>query len=141
MERRLWALSEALLPTRELADYTQALMDFGATVCSRHQPACDRCVLAGDCRALARGQVDALPTPRPRKTLPQRQAQWLLLLDHRQRILLGRRPESGIWGGLWSLPEYPDRGSLDADLACRLAGGDAPALEQLPVVRCIQPLR
>ncbi|MCK9489774.1 MAG: A/G-specific adenine glycosylase [Xanthomonadales bacterium] len=135
VEKRLWQLSQALLPDDDLADYTQAVMDFGATVCSRHRPACGQCVLAADCLAQAHGMVEKLPTPRPRKTLPQRQANWLLLLDDRQRILLGRRPESGIWGGLWSLPEYPDRSSLDSDLALRLAGDALPALEQLPAVR------
>lgn len=135
VENRLWQLAEALLPAQQLANYTQAVMDLGATVCTRHQPACSQCVLAGDCRALTHGQVAHLPTPRPRKTLPQRQADWLLLFDNRQRILLHRRPESGIWGGLWSLPEYPDRSSLDTDLALRLAGHALPTLEQLPAVR------
>lgn len=120
IEQRLWQLSDTLLPDRALADYTQAIMDLGATVCTRARPTCPTCPLRSDCVALATGTVAELPTPRPRKTLPERGATWLLLIDDERRVLLRKRPAPGIWGGLWSLPEYPDDTAMRSDLALRL---------------------
>jgi A/G-specific adenine glycosylase len=114
VERALWTLAEALLPGArgpDIARYTQALMDLGATVCTRARPACDRCPVAADCVALRSGRVAELPTPRPKKPLPQR-ALRVLLVEHAGAVLLERRPPAGIWGGLWSLPEL----ALDADV-------------------------
>jgi len=104
VERVLWARAEALLPTRDIATYTQALMDLGATVCLRAAPRCAACPVAPDCRARGGGRIDALPTPRPSKALPTR-ALKVLIIEHAGEVLLVRRPPTGIWAGLWSLPE------------------------------------
>jgi A/G-specific adenine glycosylase len=110
VEKRLWALAEAQLdgvPDGRMADYTQAQMDFGATLCTRHEPACVLCPLQDGCLALAEGRAQELPTPRPGKPLPERRALVLLLRDAQGRVLLQRRPATGIWAALWSLPEHP----------------------------------
>jgi len=104
VEARLWQLAEAATPDRRVADYTQAIMDLGATVCTR-TPLCERCPLAGDCRAHALGRVTDYPGRRTRKPLPVKRTAMLILKDTKGAILLERRPPSGIWGGLWSLPE------------------------------------
>lgn len=110
-QKQLWALSEQHLPETRLADYTQAIMDFGATLCRRHDPACDRCPLQHACAAHQQGRVDELPTARPGKPLPQRHTWMLLIEDRQQRLLMQRRPGTGIWAGLWSLPEAGDHAS------------------------------
>ncbi len=104
VEAALWRIAEALLPDRDAVAYTQGMMDLGATVCTRGTPACGACPIAGDCIALATARVDALPSPRPPKALPQRAVR-VLLLERAGEILFERRPALGIWGGLWSLPE------------------------------------
>lgn len=111
IEKRLWTLAGHHLPQTRLADYTQAQMDFGATVCTRHAPACVLCPLQGDCVALHAGRVAELPTPRPGKPLPERRAVMLWAEDREGRVLLQRRPPTGIWASLWSLPEAADHES------------------------------
>ena len=106
VESRLWRDAESLLPGASLPAYIQAQMDLGATICTRGKPRCDECPLAEICVARREGRVAELPTPRPRKALPEREAT-LLVLRHGGRILLERRPPAGIWGGLLSLPELP----------------------------------
>jgi A/G-specific adenine glycosylase len=106
VENRLWQLAESATPYNRVADYTQAIMDLGATVCGR-KPACKACPLIDDCQAVRTGNPAAYPAPRPRKTLPVRQTTMLLLHNEQGHILLEQRPPSGIWGGLWSLPECP----------------------------------
>lgn len=122
VEKRLWALSESHLPDTRLADYTQAVMDLGATLCTRSKPDCARCPLAGDCIARLEQRTGELPTTRPGRTPPRRETVMLVLRDAQGRVLLQRRPEAGIWGGLWSLPE-----AADASAAHDLAGHHAEA--------------
>jgi len=105
-EQAQWELAAHQLPARSVEVYTQALMDLGATVCTRARPACERCPVAKDCVALREGRVAELPAPRKRKPLPLRHATWLVL-QHRGSVLLERRPSPGIWGGLWVFPEGP----------------------------------
>lgn len=108
----LWNLAETHTPNERVADYTQAMMDLGATVCKRTRPRCSQCPLADGCEAHAQGQETAFPVPRPRRTLPVRQTRMLLFCTSDSRVLLEKRPPTGIWGGLWSFPECP----MDADL-------------------------
>jgi len=103
-EKAQWALAERLLPARGIGAYTQALMDLGATVCTRANPACARCPVAKACVARREDRVGELPSPRKRKPPPTRRATWLVVL-HRGDVLLERRPGRGIWGGLWAFPE------------------------------------
>ncbi len=106
---RLWQHAEALLPQRRLADYTQAIMDLGAGVCVRRAPRCPQCPLARDCVAHREGLTDLLPERASKRAVPRRATTLLLLRDAGDRILFERRPPSGVWGGLWSLPEVPQR--------------------------------
>ena len=105
VKRRLWELAEAHTPTRRVADYTQAIMDLGATVCLRRQPICAACPLGGGCAARLAGTQDRLPAPRPSRERRRRSVRVLLVRDDGRRVLLERRPASGIWGGLFSFPE------------------------------------
>jgi A/G-specific adenine glycosylase len=106
VNKELWALSAKLTPIARVADYTQAMMDLGATVCTRGKPACEACPLNAECLARRENNVSAYPTPKPTKTLPVKQLTLLLLSNADNCILLEKRPPTGIWGGLWSLPEF-----------------------------------
>ncbi|MFS8138607.1 MAG: A/G-specific adenine glycosylase, partial [Thermomonas sp.] len=108
IEKKLWVIVESLLPVSRLADYTQAQMDFGATLCTRADPSCGSCPLQRDCVAFINGRVGELPSPKPCKPLPQRTAHMLLIEDGAGRFLLQRRPPTGIWASLWSLPEHAE---------------------------------
>jgi A/G-specific adenine glycosylase len=105
VEAKLWQQAEALLPEDDVATYTQALMDMGATVCTRTKPKCVLCPVQADCVALQTELIAKLPSPRPRKAVPERHAIFLLLM-HGNDILLEKRPGSGIWGGLWCPPQF-----------------------------------
>ena len=116
VERRLWSLAWETLPTTSVAPYTQGLMDLGATLCTRSRPRCDACPVAADCRALALRAVAAYPAARPRRAVPHKRTVAIVAVDADGRVLLERRPPSGIWGGLWSLPEVESVD--DAAAAC-----------------------
>ena len=102
---RLWALAELHTPHRRVGDYTQAIMDLGATLCTRTRPGCLLCPVADGCRAHAAGDPTAYPAPRPKRPYPTREKLLLVMRDAGGRVLVERRPPSGIWGGLWSFPE------------------------------------
>ena len=113
----LWREAELRLPDARFADYTQALMDLGATICTARAPKCSLCPVANGCQAFALGLTESLPVKRPKKVRPTRYASWLLVRDsqlagqtegNQSRVLLVRRPELGIWGGLYCLPEAND---------------------------------
>jgi A/G-specific adenine glycosylase len=108
IEKQLWALAEeqvALAPGLNMATYTQGLMDLGATLCTRSNPTCTNCPVASTCIARRDGRQRELPTRKVRKAIPERQTN-MLVLQHQGAILLQQRPSPGIWGGLWSLPEF-----------------------------------
>ena len=158
VEAKLWRIAEALLPNGTgaatdvhsaadadleadpdvetdadaIATYTQALMDLGATVCTRARPRCTACPIANDCIALVEHRVDALPSPRPRKPLPRREVR-VLVIERDGTILLEQRPPLGIWGGLWSLPEMPMVADPSAAIASRF-GASAGAAQALPPI-------
>jgi len=104
--RELWLLAEAATPMHDVAAYNQAMMDLGATLCRRGTPDCACCPLQAACLARQQGIQRDLPSPRPRKTLPVRKVNMLLLQDSQRAVWLQQRPPSGIWGGLWSFPEF-----------------------------------
>lgn len=133
VEKQLWTIAEASLPESRLADYTQAIMDFGATLCTRHDPACVLCPLQQDCVARREGLVDTLPEAKPGKPLPERRTLMLLLHDASGRVLLARRPPSGVWSGLWSLPEAGDHDEARSFLG-HYAGVDFDAADALPPI-------
>ena len=101
---KLWEIAEKNTPAERTAAYTQAIMDLGATLCTRSKPACDRCPVSSDCAALIQDAVSAFPGRKPKKEKPLRTTTMVIATRDRH-IYLERRPEAGIWGGLWSLPE------------------------------------
>ncbi len=130
---RLWQLAEEHTPHSRLADYTQAIMDLGATLCTRSKPRCTTCPLVQGCQAYRQGRIDELPTPRPKRLRPQRLTRMLVIGNEQGEILLQKRPPMGIWGGLWSLPELPeDREPVDF-CARELALSVGPASSAEPV--------
>ena len=102
--KQLWTMAEQLTPERGAGIYNQAMMDLGAGVCTRGKPACADCPLVDQCRGYAEGDPARYPNARVRKNLPVRAVR-MLLLHHDREMLLEQRPPTGIWGGLWSLPE------------------------------------
>ncbi len=102
--KRLWEIAERNTPDARVGDYTQAIMDLGATLCTRSNPACERCPVATDCAAQNTVPVTVFPGRKPKKNKPLRTTT-MVIARHRAQVYLERRPESGIWGGLWSLPE------------------------------------
>ncbi|MBM3108138.1 A/G-specific adenine glycosylase [Pseudomonas sp. P66] len=112
----LWANAERYTPHARVNNYTQAMMDLGATLCTRSKPSCLLCPLKVGCEAHLLGQEIRYPIPKPRKELPQRRTLMPLLANGQGAILLYRRPSTGLWGGLWSLPELEQLEQLD-DLA------------------------
>jgi A/G-specific adenine glycosylase len=145
-DRPQWALAQKLLPASGIRTYTQALMDLGATVCTRTRPACERCPVAADCVARRHGRIHELPAPRKRKPRPTRTAIWYVLV-HQDSVLLERRPSAGIWGGLWAFPEGP---AGEVRSFCRTNFSiDIAKAQKLPVIEhgfthfrlSIQPIR
>jgi A/G-specific adenine glycosylase len=112
--KELWALAEERTPSEHPGDYTQAIMDLGAIVCTRTKPACASCPVSDDCMALASGDIDRFPGRKPRKEKPLRETTMLLAVMN-GAVYLERRPAAGIWGGLWSLPEADDVDAWCAD--------------------------
>ena len=107
VNKKLWDLAEYYTPVKQIADYTQAMMDLGALICTRTQPKCKQCPLQTDCLAYKTTNPTHFPSPKPLKKLPTRSIQMLILVNQQNQILLEKRPPVGIWGGLWSLPECP----------------------------------
>ena len=105
VQKSLWEHAERHTPHTRIGEYTQAIMDLGATLCTRAQPRCGKCPLTADCKARIRGLQATLPTPRPRRARPRRDVRMLLITNADREVLLERRPPNGIWGGLYSLPE------------------------------------
>ncbi|GAB3734490.1 A/G-specific adenine glycosylase [Silanimonas algicola] len=127
VERRLWSEAEARLPASRLPDYTQALMDFGATHCTARKPRCGDCPLQDDCRAYAEKRVDLVPARKPAKATPTRAVRLLVIRDEAGRVLLHRRTGRGVWQGLWSVPEASDEDAA-RELAATLGIDDGVAL-------------
>ncbi len=131
--RKLWELASACTPATLVAEYTQAIMDLGATICTRASPACERCPLEARCGARTTGSVSKLPAPRRRAPRRLRQSHMLFILRD-GRVLLQRRPPRGIWGGLWAPPEFPDAGAAEAWAVAHFAVKAAQS-RRLPVLR------
>jgi A/G-specific adenine glycosylase len=126
VEARLWALAEACTPHARVAEYTQAVMDLGATVCTRSKPACLLCPVNEACVARLEDRTDRLPAPRPRAARPRREAWLVVAMRGGHKVLLERRPPSGLWGGLWCLPEFPTRAHALQWCGEQLSGATAP---------------
>jgi A/G-specific adenine glycosylase len=132
VERLLWQRADEHTPDERVAHYTQAIMDLGATLCTRSRPRCAECPQAATCAAHAAGDPARYPAPRPRKTLPERRTTLLLVTNDRGEVLLEQRPPSGIWGGLWTLPELGDESVAQW---CRRRGLSAQEETPWPTLR------
>ena len=108
----LWRASESHTPRTRTDDYTQGIMDLGATLCTKSNPGCLHCPLTDDCQARIENRTADLPGKKPKKVIPVRSTVFVLGLDRESRILLERRPPMGIWGGLWSFPEIEHKSGL-----------------------------
>jgi A/G-specific adenine glycosylase len=116
IEKALWQLAEKLLPQSDMVAYTQGLMDLGATICTRSKPKCTTCPLNESCLARQQNLTTILPTPKPKKSIPEKNTT-MLILRQGNEIMLIKRPSSGIWGGLWSFPEYDENTLTSNDYA------------------------
>ena len=120
VEKRLWALAEECTPHQEVAAYTQAIMDLGATVCVRSRPLCTVCPLAPQCSALRSGRQQEIPAPRPRAARRTRAVVMLFAQLDDGSVLLERRAERGVWGGLWCPPQFQSDADARRYAATRL---------------------
>jgi A/G-specific adenine glycosylase len=132
--KHLWLLAEAATPQQRVASYNQAMMDLGATLCVRGTPDCAACPLQSGCVALRQGRQRELPAPRPRREQPVRSVYMLLLTTPDNAVYLQKRKPSGIWGGLWSFPEFADLASMQ-DWCDRYCMSVTTRLECWPNVR------
>ncbi len=110
--KQLWQLAESHSSLQRPAAYTQAIMDLGATVCSRRKPTCEVCPLQRDCRAEQLGTPEAFPTPQPKRHRPTKHQSIVVVKRQDGAVLLERRPETGVWGGMWSFPELAEAGGV-----------------------------
>ena len=134
VSRTLWNLAEANTPPERVRDYTQAIMDLGATVCLRRSPRCGACPLAESCRARKRGLTAEIPASKPRANRPLKRRSMLVVQRPDGAVLLYRRPPAGIWAGLWSLPTLDD-GESPADWCGRVLGCSPQGHAELTPVR------
>ena len=123
VEKRLWEISENVTPAKGVAQFNQAMMDLGATVCTRSKPKCTLCPLNSGCIAYANGSWAQYPGKKPKQTLPERTG-FLLLMQHGETVWLDRRPPSGLWGGLYCFPQFSDEAALRDWLAQRQIQAD-----------------
>ncbi|MGH8161411.1 MAG: A/G-specific adenine glycosylase [Gammaproteobacteria bacterium] len=131
--RELWRLAERETPHENVAAYTQAIMDLGATLCTRAAPTCTRCPLAANCAAHALGCETSFPGPRPKRPRPLRERRYAWI-EQGGKILFEERPPTGVWGGLLCLPELPD--ALAPESWCETALGlQTQAQQELPGFR------
>lgn len=134
----LWALSDQCTPKKRVHHYTQAIMDMGATLCTRSKPKCTLCPVASSCQAFKENQVHAYPERAVKAQKPVRSTQMLLLMDTKQKkILLEKRPMEGIWGGMWSLPEC----EASANLRKQIKSSFASIIAEVKKIEMWKPFR
>lgn len=115
--QQLWQAAHQSMAHERCRDYTQAIMDLGATLCTRARPQCEQCPISIDCLAYQQDAVALYPGKKPAKTKPIKSAYLLLVQAPEGEILLQQRPPQGIWGGLWCLPELPLSEPLEQHIA------------------------
>jgi A/G-specific adenine glycosylase len=127
-EKKLWDYAESLLPDKNIATYTQALMDLGATICNK-KPVCESCPLKKTCLAFQKNKVHLVPTPRPRIRIPT-ESTHMVIIKHHDEVLLIKRPQGGIWSGLWSLPQYENKSTTPRAWIKKNFGLDVSLIEK-----------
>lgn len=116
VEDQLWTLAEQNTPEKDVAQYTQAIMDLGATLCTRSKPACAICPFQNECKAFELNRVSEFPFSKPKKAKPVKTSNMLLIQNEQGELLLQQRPPSGIWGGLWCFPEEQEADNLNIQI-------------------------
>ena len=134
VHKALWELADKLTPAQQVDHYNQAMMDLGATLCTRSKPQCDGCPVQSGCAAFAAGTQKNYPTSKPKTNKPERSAIFIVA-QYKQQILLEKRPEQGIWGGLWSLPQAEMDTSDDALASCLGMPLPPVTIQPLPAFR------
>ena len=127
-EKKLWDYAESLLPDKNIATYTQALMDLGATICNK-KPMCESCPLKKTCLAFQKNKVHLVPAPRPRIKIPT-ESTHMVIIKHHDEVLLIKRPQGGIWSGLWSLPQYENKSATPRAWIKKNFGLDVSLIEK-----------
>ena len=128
IEKKLWDYAVSLIPNKNIDTYTQALMDLGATICNK-KPQCGLCPLKKTCLAFEKNKVHLVPVPRPKKKIPT-ECTHMVIIKHHDEILLVKRPEGGIWGGLWSLPQFEDTSTTPKAWVKKTFGLETSLLEK-----------
>lgn len=113
VEDSLWALTDKLTPSIDIEKYNQAMMDMGANICTRSKPKCELCPVSIDCKAQLQGEQLSYPGKKPKKTIPEKSAWMLVLINHNNEALLIKRPPTGIWGGLWCFNQFDKQDELN----------------------------
>lgn len=134
VEKQLWQIAEDLTPEINVARYTQAIMDLGATVCTRSKPQCNICPVSEGCLARQQEVQHKYPAPKPKKTMPLRKTVFLLLENKAGEILFQRRPATGIWGGLWCFPECSPDDDIEEWLLAK-TGFSGSIIRKLTVIK------
>ena len=111
--KQFWAVAEAYTPLKRTSNYNQAMMDLGATLCTRSKPACAVCPLKDSCKGLKSGNPTQFPQKKRKSVVPEKSVRFLIRLNEQYQVWLEQRPAVGIWGGLWGFPEQ----TIDAPLA------------------------
>jgi len=131
VEKELWALSTDLTPIKDTTYYNQAMMDLGASLCSRSKPQCELCPVRDTCIAYKTDRVKEFPFSKPKKTTPVKETLMLMLQTHNE-VHLEKRKDSGIWGGLYCFPEFKDKDTMQSWLDNQGFGG---ILKEMPQIR------
>jgi A/G-specific adenine glycosylase len=132
VSKQMWLLAETLLPQSDMIAYTQGLMDLGATICTRSKPKCNQCPVQASCKGYEQGLTKQLPTSKPKKTIPQKETAMLVFVRD-GKVLLEKRPQKGIWAGLWSFPELDVHEDVEA-FAKKHVNSTATNIQTLPTL-------
>ena len=112
VEEQLWQLTQRLTPKEGVTKYNQAMMDIGASICTRSKPKCELCPVAIDCKAQLMGRQTDFPARKPKKSIPEKLA-FMLIVKEGDKVLMSKRPPAGIWGGLWCFPQFDSQSALE----------------------------
>lgn len=132
VKKQLWQVAEELTPHKRVADYTQAIMDLGATLCTRSKPSCQDCPFNKDCGAHQQDRITEFPGKKAKKKLPIKSVAMFIVQNPTGEVLLMKRPPTGIWGSLYSLPESPEPRSIPT-LGCATIDSESPNEELEPI--------
>ena len=132
--KELWAIAEQYTPEERTADYTQAMMDLGAMICTRTRPSCLLCPLQDCCLAHQANEESRFPGKKPKKDKPERAVKMLMVINQFGEVLLEKRPSTGIWGGLWGFPEIQHNDDLE-EKAIHLTGLEMEGFEEWDAFR------